>query len=62
MMDASLYMHLVGGALTFYMLLVAVRCGPTRLLSRITRRAAHERALQPGVPVWAMIKAVAVVA
>jgi len=43
-------------------LLVAVRCGPTRLLSRITRRAAHERALQPGVPVWAMIKAVAVVA
>lgn len=25
MMDASLYMHLVGGALTFYMLLVAVR-------------------------------------
>jgi molybdate transport system ATP-binding protein len=43
-------------------LLVAVRCGPTRLLSRITRRAAHERALQPGMPVWAMIKAVAVVA
>ena len=43
-------------------LLVAVRCGPTRLLSRITRRAAHELALQTGMPVWAMIKAVAVVA
>jgi molybdopterin-binding protein len=32
------------------------------LLSRITRRAAHELSLQPGSKVWAMIKAVAVVA
>ena len=43
-------------------MMVAVRCGDTRLLSRITRRAAHELALRPGVSVWAMIKAVAVVA
>lgn len=42
--------------------MVAVRCGGSRLLSRITVRAVHELALQPGVPVWAMIKAVAVVA
>jgi molybdate transport system ATP-binding protein len=42
--------------------LVALRCGQLRLLSRITRRAAHELALEPGLTVWAMIKAVAVVA
>lgn len=42
--------------------MVAVRCGGSRLLSRITARAAHELGLQPGVAVWAMIKAVAVVA
>jgi molybdate transport system ATP-binding protein len=42
--------------------MVALRCGEGRVLSRITRRAAHELALQPGKPVWAMIKAVAVVA
>jgi molybdate transport system ATP-binding protein len=43
-------------------LLVALRCGHSRVLSRITRRAAHELRLQSGTPVWAMIKAVAVVA
>jgi molybdate transport system ATP-binding protein len=43
-------------------MLVSLRCGPTVLLSRITRRAAHELALEPGKAVWAMIKAVAVVA
>lgn len=42
--------------------LVALRCGQLRLLSRITRRAAHELSLEPGLTVWAMIKAVAVVA
>lgn len=42
--------------------LVGLRCGQARLLSRITRRAAHELALQPGSAVWAMVKAVAVVA
>jgi molybdate transport system ATP-binding protein len=42
--------------------LVSLRCGPTTVLSRITRRAAHELALRPGRTVWAMIKAVAVVA
>lgn len=42
--------------------LVALRCGQVLLLSRITRRAAHELSLQPGSKVWAMIKAVAVVA
>lgn len=43
-------------------LMVAVMCGRSRLLARITRRAAHELALAPGTPVWALIKAVAVVA
>lgn len=42
--------------------MVALRCGHSRILSRITRRAAHELGLQVGTPVWAMIKAVAVVA
>jgi len=41
---------------------VSLRCGPTLILSRITRRAAHELALAPGRPVWALIKAVALVA
>lgn len=42
--------------------MVRLRCGPTVILSRITRRAAHELSLAQGMPVWAMIKAVAVVA
>lgn len=42
--------------------MVTLRCGHSRVLSRITRRAAHELQLQPGLRVWAMIKAVAVVA
>ena len=43
-------------------MMVTVRCGGSRVLSRITRRAVHELGLAPGTPVWALIKAVAVVA
>lgn len=42
--------------------MVALRCGHSVVLSRVTQRAAHDLQLRPGLGVWAMIKAVAVVA
>lgn len=39
---------------------VAVAVGHTLLLARITRKAAEELALAPGVPVWALVKAVSI--
>lgn len=40
--------------------LVALRCGPDRLLARLTRRAARALDLSPGRPCFAILKAVAV--
>lgn len=40
-------------------MLVRVALGGQTLLSQVTQRAAHELALEPGRPVWAMVKAVA---
>lgn len=42
-------------------LLVRLRCGPTWLLARITRRAWETLALRDGLVVWAQVKSVAVV-
>ena len=39
--------------------LVQLACGAQRLLARVTRRAVHELALEPGMPVWAQVKALA---
>jgi len=33
--------------------------GPSVLLARVTRRSAQALALAPGLPVWAMVKSVA---
>lgn len=41
--------------------LVQLRCGPSRLMARITARAAHALELQPGQSVWAQVKSVALV-
>jgi molybdate transport system ATP-binding protein len=41
--------------------LVGLQCGPCRLLARITRRAAAELELQPGLPAWAQVKAAALI-
>jgi molybdate transport system ATP-binding protein len=41
--------------------LVRVACGPTLLLARVTQRAVVELQLRPGVPVWAQVKAVALI-
>ena len=41
--------------------LVRLQCGGVELVSRITRRACDQLALQPGRAAWAMVKAVAVV-
>jgi molybdate transport system ATP-binding protein len=41
--------------------LLRLRCGPTALLARLTRRAVDALGLAPGVPVWALVKAVAVI-
>lgn len=40
--------------------LLRLRCGQVRLLARVTQRAVQALSLRPGVPVWAMVKAVAV--
>jgi molybdate transport system ATP-binding protein len=40
--------------------LVRLRCGGTCVLARVTRRSAHALGLKPGLPVWALVKAVAV--
>ena len=42
-------------------LLLRLLCGTTILLARITARAAHTLGLQKGMPVWAQVKAVALV-
>jgi molybdate transport system ATP-binding protein len=39
--------------------LVRVRVGALPLVARLTRRSAHALALQPGAPVWAQVKTVA---
>jgi molybdate transport system ATP-binding protein len=41
--------------------LVSLRCGDDRLLARVTRRAVQTLGLAPGQPVWALVKAVAVI-
>jgi len=41
--------------------LVRVACGPTLLLARVTQRAVFELQLRPGLPVWAQVKAVALI-
>ena len=41
--------------------LVKLACGSSELLARITARAAAELALEPGKPVWAQVKSVALV-
>lgn len=40
-------------------MLVRVALGGQTLLAQVTQRAAHELALEPGRPVWALVKAVA---
>jgi len=42
--------------------LVQMRVGPTPFLSRITERSRRELAIEPGRPVWAQVKAVALLA
>jgi molybdopterin-binding protein len=37
---------------------VTIATGSVRLLARITREATVELGLRPGVPVWALVKAV----
>jgi molybdate transport system ATP-binding protein len=39
--------------------LVRVRVGAAPLLARVTRRSAHALGLAPGLPVWALVKTVA---
>jgi len=39
--------------------LVRVRVGASPVVARLTRRSAHALGLQPGVPVWAQVKTVA---
>jgi len=38
-----------------------LRCGPSLLLARITRRSWHSLELQVGQKVWAQVKSVAIV-
>jgi molybdate transport system ATP-binding protein len=40
-------------------MLVRLVCQGTPVLARVTARAVHDLALQPGLPVWAQVKAVA---
>lgn len=42
--------------------LVRLACADTKLLARVTRRAVHRLELAPRRPVWALVKAVAVIA
>lgn len=42
--------------------MVALQCGSATLLARITQRAVAQLGLQPGTPVWAQVKSVAVLA
>lgn len=41
--------------------LIRIDCGGTRLLARVTRKSVDELKLEPGLPVWALVKSVAVV-
>ena len=41
--------------------MVVLKCGAEEVLVRVTKRAVHELALQVGMPVWAQVKAVALV-
>ena len=41
--------------------LVRVRVGDSALLARLTSRAAHELAIQPGHPIWLQVKSVALI-
>jgi molybdate transport system ATP-binding protein len=36
-----------------------VRVGTSAVVARLTRRSAHALELQPGLPVWAQVKTVA---
>jgi molybdate transport system ATP-binding protein len=42
--------------------MVVLKCGAEEMLARVTRRAVDELALQVGMPVWAQVKSVALVA
>ena len=42
--------------------MVVLKCGAEEVLARVTRRAVDELALQVGMPVWAQVKSVALVA
>jgi molybdate transport system ATP-binding protein len=42
--------------------LVVLKCGTEEILARVTRRAVGELGLQVGMPVWAQVKSVALVA
>lgn len=41
--------------------LVHLQCGASTLLARVTARSVHSLGLQPGLPVWAQLKSVALV-
>ena len=43
-------------------LMVVLKCGAEEVLARVTKRAVDELALQVGMPVWAQVKSVALVA
>ena len=53
--------HLVGGGERVRTVLVRVRVGDSALIARLTSRAAHELAIQPGQPIWLQVKSVALV-
>jgi molybdate transport system ATP-binding protein len=42
--------------------MVVLKCGTEEVLARVTRRAVSELGLQVGMPVWAQVKSVALVA
>jgi molybdate transport system ATP-binding protein len=42
--------------------MVVLKCGAEEVLARVTKRAVDELALQVGMPVWAQVKSVALVA
>jgi molybdate transport system ATP-binding protein len=42
--------------------MVVLKCGAEEVLARVTKRAVSELALQIGMPVWAQVKSVALVA
>jgi molybdate transport system ATP-binding protein len=42
--------------------MVVLKCGAEEVLARVTKRAAKELALEVGMPVWAQVKSVALVA